>query len=218
MIEVYSTEGLPFSTESDINQRQHIVDYLTEAVRNALIQQDPEWTMEQIQVPLLIPKEYLRIPYRDEHIYTVGDLRLRPETTEATYAYARQIDLKDKHCIWTHSRSARPEPGIKTPMHLHEFWQLEFQCFYKTADVDYQKGILEPLRAAVSHVIHKEARVVESEDTTPYSPCVMDVMVENGESWTEVASILIRNDSGIDGFTNLEIGFGTDRILIISNQ
>lgn len=213
MIDVYDHEGLPFSTESDIIKRQYFVDFLTLAVRNVLLECDKAWTLEQIEVPILIPKEYLRLGYQIGYVYKLGNLRLRPETTEATYAYARKIKFEAPHCIWTHSRSARPEPVNRTKWHLHEFWQLEFQCFHKPSELDYQNTVLEPLRSAVANVTGREARVVKSETSPAYSPSVMDIELLHDGEWVEVASILLRNDTGIDGIVNLEIGFGTDRLL-----
>ncbi len=213
MIDVYDHEGLPFSLEDDIIKRQYFVDYLTYTVRRVLSKQDKAWTLEQIEVPILIPKEYLRLDYQIGYVYKLGELRLRPETTEATYAYARKINLEAPHCIWTHSRSARPEPEQRTKWHLHEFWQLEFQCFHKPSEIDYQNTVLEPLRHAVSVVTGRDARVVKSETSPAYSPTVMDIELFVEDEWVEVASILLRTDTGIDGIVNLEIGFGTDRIL-----
>ena len=165
---------------------------------------------------ILIPREYIHLPYNSETIYTLGHLALRPETTEATYAYARQAKLNLPHVIWTHSRSARPEPGANDSMHMHEFWQLEFQCLHEPDGIDYQNAVLEPLRQAVIHLTKRDTQIVSPDTMPDYSPSVKDIMVSYGEQWVEVASVLIRNDSRIEGVTNLEIGFGTDRLLELS--
>ena len=72
---------------------------------------------------------------------------------------------------------------------------MEFQCAY-AADTanDYHAAILEPVRHMLAAVTRLPTRVVPSDRLPAYSEITMDVEVDNGDKWMEVASISRRTD------------------------
>lgn len=104
--------------------------------------------------------------------------------------------VKPPLVVWQAGKSFRREQDQVTKnMRLKEFYQQEFQCIY-TADTlnDYHSAVLEPLRRMVAEVIHMPVRIVESDRLPSYSEVTMDLEVDNGDKWMEVASISRRND------------------------
>lgn len=117
-------------------------------------------------------------------------------------------------------------------MRLKEFWQLEFQCAY-TSDTanDYHGGCLEPVRRMIGAMTRLPTRVVPSDRLPAYSQVTMDVEVDNGDKWMELASISRRKDFpqtvrvGSKGGEErevdilvLEVAIGLDRCVHAWNQ
>ena len=222
MRQIYSTQGLPFSEGIDFHTREYIVNVLSTVIQSTLLSINRQWVFNRIESPLIIPKEYIKLPYKDHKIYSVGDLRLRPETTEATYAYIQDTnkywEVEPPIALWQYAKSARPETD-EDNMHLKEFYQLEYQCFYAKYDIrDYRSRVLPELQRAVAMLTKYETRLRQSETSPAYSPLVIDIEVLFRDKWIEVASILVRNDAPDiieGGVHNLEIGFGVDRLVQI---
>lgn len=222
MRRVYNHPGLPFSQESDIITRKYIEDSISLNVKALLLGFNKAWHMERIEAPLLIPKEYIKLPYMAHRIFSVGDYYLRPETTEATYAYAKSAleynELNTPVCYWQHAKSARPDEPAIGNIYFKEFYQLEFQClFIEDYGRDYQADAADWLINVTKKLTHLPVRMVTSNTSPAYSPKVLDIEVSWGGSWIEVASILVRTDVPFQinkkFVFNLEIGFGTDRLL-----
>jgi glycyl-tRNA synthetase len=99
-------------------------------------------------------------------------------------------------CVWQAGKSFRREQDQTTRhMRLKEFWQQEFQCAY-AADTanDYHAGVLEPVRRMIATLTGLPARVVPSDRLPAYAEVTMDVEVDNGDKWMEIASISRRTD------------------------
>jgi glycyl-tRNA synthetase len=129
------------------------------------------------------------------------DLVLRPETTPSTYVYmshvlAAHAKVRLPLCVWQAGKSFRREQDQATKhVRLKEFWQMEFQCAY-AADTanDYHSAILEPVRRMLAAVTRLPTRIAPSDRLPAYSEITMDVEVDNGDKWMEVASISRRTD------------------------
>ena len=72
---------------------------------------------------------------------------------------------------------------------------MEFQCAF-TADTanDYHAVCLEPVRRMIGAMTRLPTRIVPSDRLPAYSQITMDVEVDNGDKWMEVASISRRTD------------------------
>jgi glycyl-tRNA synthetase len=72
---------------------------------------------------------------------------------------------------------------------------MEFQCAF-TADTanDYHAAALEPVRRMIGAMTRLPSRIVVSDRLPAYSQVTMDVEVDNGDKWMEIASISRRTD------------------------
>jgi glycyl-tRNA synthetase len=128
------------------------------------------------------------------------ELVLRPETTPTSYTYACHMlnsnQILPPFCIHQTGKSFRREQDqVSKNMRLKEFYQQEFQCIYSADTLnDYQERVLEPIRAMFQKVIGKPARIVESDRLPSYSLRTMDIEIDNGDKWMEIASISKRTD------------------------
>lgn len=239
MEQVFETNGLVFWTEREIKLREQARDFFAAELFRALISMNPQWSMTQVEAPLLTPRELLNVNYTDEDIWvqaahdeTGSLLALRPETTPGTYAYMQALlnshsGVKPPFCVWQSGKSFRREQVQPTKhMRLKEFYQQEFQCLY-SADTanDYHAAILEPVRRMISDIVMLPTRIVESDRLPSYSQITMDVEVDNGDKWMEVCSISRRTDfpqklafTGKNGLVEkdalvLEVAIGLDRVV-----
>ena len=232
MLSLYDANGLVHWTERDIRVRESAVTHLSAEVSATLKSINPAWDIRRVEAPLLVPRAMISEAYGDEDIFVQQrlsehdhELVLRPETTPSTYVYmthllASHAKVRLPLCVWQAGKSFRREQDQATKhVRLKEFWQMEFQCAY-AADTanDYHGAVLEPVRRMLAGVTRLPTRIVPSDRLPAYSEITMDVEVDNGDKWMEVASISRRTDfpaikSGSREIEAkvLEIAIGLDR-------
>lgn len=237
MLSLYDANGLVHWTERDIRVRESAITHLSAEVSAALKALNPAWDIRRVEAPVLIPRDMISEAYTSADIYVQQrlsehdhDLVLRPETTPSTYIYMSHLlgshaGVRLPLCVWQAGKSFRREQDQATKhVRLKEFWQLEFQCAY-AADTanDYHAAMLEPVRRMLGAVTRLPTRIVPSDRLPAYSEITMDVEVDNGDKWMEVASISRRTDfpgpvsvTGKSGARQidvkvLEIAIGLDR-------
>ena len=219
MRKVYDTPSLPFYNELDLILKDYIEAVVGLGVKTTLLGFDKSWAMHQIQSPLLIPKSETNLDYEDYKLFSLDDYHLRPETTEATYAYARLMAKQETFslpvCYWQHSRSARPDEPSMDNIYMKEFYQLEYQCLFRAQDIDYTARMAEQVLNTIEFLSKSEVRMVKVEEAPTYANVVYDIEIEYRGRWIEVASVLERTDTGIQDTWNLEVGIGTDRLIQI---
>lgn len=222
MRKVYNDNGLPFFEYIDIRDRQFISKTLEDTLVASLLQQNRMWQFYQIEAPCLIPGELISTEYTSEDLHKTQDFVLRPETTPASYAYAKSLiehqESQPPFCVWQLAKSFRRENDqVTANVRLKEFYQQEFQCIY-SADTknDYQK-ILPELLNVVEQFTGKKARIIESDRLPHYSQKTLDIEVKLGSKWLEVCSSSIRTDVYFGWkdkkLKNVEFAFGIDRLL-----
>jgi len=232
MLSLYDANGLVHWTERDIRVRESAVTHLSAEVSATLKSINPAWDIRRVEAPLLVPRAMISEAYGDEDIFVQQrlsehdhELVLRPETTPSTYVYmthllASHAKVRLPLCVWQAGKSFRREQDQATKhVRLKEFWQMEFQCAY-AADTanDYHGAVLEPVRRMLAGVTRLPTRIVPSDRLPAYSEVTMDVEVDNGDKWMEVASISRRTDfptiksgSREIAVKVLEIAIGLDR-------
>lgn len=208
MLSLYDVNGLVHWTEREIRLRDAAIDHIAAEVASALKAMNPAWDIRRVEAPLLTPRSLISDAYGDEDVFVQQrlsehdhELVLRPETTPSTYVYMRhlltsQSKVRLPLCVWQAGKSFRREQDQVTKnMRLKEFWQMEFQCAYgaDTAN-DYHSAVLEPVRRTLAAVTRLPTRLVPSDRLPSYSEVTMDVEVDNGDKWMEVASISRRTD------------------------
>ncbi len=208
MLSLYQANGLVHWTERDIRLRDMMRDHFAGEVSAFLKSTNPAWDIRRIEAPLLTPRELISAAYgpddvfvqarRSEHDHELG---LRPEATASTYAYMQHRlngheRVRLPLCVWQAGKSFRREQDQPTKhVRLKEFWQMEFQCAF-TADTanDYHAACLEPVRRMIGAMTRLPSRVAPSDRLPAYSQVTMDVEVDNGDKWMEIASISRRTD------------------------
>ena len=208
MLSLYQANGLVHWTDREIRLRDMMVAHFAGEVSAFLKEVNPAWDVRRTEAPLLTPRELISEAYGREDVFVQErlsthdrELVLRPETTPSTYAYMQH--LLNSHarvrlplCVWQAGKSFRREQDQATKhMRLKEFWQMEFQCAF-TADTanDYHAVCLEPVRRMIGAMTRLPTRIVPSDRLPAYSQITMDVEVDNGDKWMEVASISRRTD------------------------
>jgi glycyl-tRNA synthetase len=237
MLSLYDANGLVHWTEREIRLRDNAISYISAEVTYLLRSINPAWDIRRVEAPILTPREMISAAYGPDDVYIqqqLGEhdreLVLRPETTPSTYAYMAHVLAGHERarlplCVWQAGKSFRREQDQPTRhIRLKEFWQMEFQCAY-AADTanDYHAAVLEPVRHMLAAVTRLPTRIVPSDRLPAYSEITMDVEVDNGDKWMEVASISRRTDfpatvtvTGKSGQREvevrvLEIAIGLDR-------
>lgn len=232
MLSLYDANGLVHWTERDIRVRESAITHLSAEVAATLKSLNSAWDIRRVEAPLLVPRAMISEAYSDEDIFVQQrlsehdhELVLRPETTPSTYVYmthllASHAKVRLPLCVWQAGKSFRREQDQATKhVRLKEFWQMEFQCAY-AADTanEYHGAVLEPVRHMLAAVTRLPTRIVPSDRLPAYSEITMDVEVDNGDKWMEVASISRRTDfpaikSGSREISVkvLEIAIGLDR-------
>ncbi len=232
MLSLYDANGLVHWTERDIRVRESATTHLSAEVSATLKSINPAWDIRRVEAPLLVPRSMISEAYGEEDIFVQQrlsehdhELVLRPETTPSTYVYmthllASHAKVRLPLCVWQAGKSFRREQDQATKhVRLKEFWQMEFQCAY-AADTanDYHSAVLEPARRMLAGVTRLPTRIVPSDRLPAYSKITMDVEVDNGDKWMEVASISRRTDfpaiksgSREVAVKVLEIAIGLDR-------
>lgn len=208
MLSLYNANGLVAWTARDIRLREMMIAHFAAEVTDFLKGANPAWSVQRIEAPVLVPRELISDAYGPQDVFVQQrlsphdvELVLRPETTPATYAYMRHLlaghpPVRPPFCVWQAGKSFRREQDQPTRhMRLKEFWQMEFQCAF-TADTanDYHAASLEPVRRMIAAMTRLPARIVPSDRLPAYSQVTMDVEVDNGEKWMEIASISRRTD------------------------
>lgn len=208
MLSLYDANGLVHWTERDIRVRESAITHLSAEVSTTLKAINPAWDICRVEAPLLVPRTMISEAYGDEDIFVQQrlsehdhELVLRPETTPSTYVYmthllASHAKVRLPLCVWQAGKSFRREQDQATKhVRLKEFWQMEFQCAY-AADTanDYHGAVLEPVRRMLAGITRLPTRIVPSDRLPAYSEITMDVEVDNGDKWMEVASISRRTD------------------------
>lgn len=227
MEHLYNYNGLPIYTAEDIKKRHYFVDVISDKIKNILWEQNRAWEFCQIESCSLIPKLMVNSNYTNDDVYFIdGDLALKPETTTASYFYAEHL-LKNQHklpvCVYQASKSYRKEQDQSTKhCRFKEFYQLEFQCVY-SADTknDYQHNIIGQLGNMFAEILGLPTRIVLSDRLPSYSIKTIDIEVNNGDKWMEIASISLRNDFTYRPIMKnreveclvLEIAIGLDRLI-----
>jgi glycyl-tRNA synthetase len=208
MLSLYQANGLVHWTDREIRLRDMMIGHFAGEVSAFLKEVNPAWDVRRTEAPLLTPRELISEAYGREDVFVQErlsahdrELVLRPETTSSTYAYMQH--LLNSHgrvrlplCVWQAGKSFRREQDQATKhMRLKEFWQMEFQCAF-TADTanDYHAVCLEPVRRMIGAMTRLPTRIVPSDRLPAYSQITMDVEVDNGDKWMEVASISRRTD------------------------
>jgi glycyl-tRNA synthetase len=237
MLSLYDANGLVHWTEREIRLRESAIVHLAAEVSAALKTLNPAWDTRRVEAPLLVPRALISDAYTPEDIFVQQQLSandhelvLRPETTPSTYIYmshllASHAKVRLPLCVWQAGKSFRREQDqVSKHVRLKEFWQMEFQCAYAADSAnDYHGVMLEPVRHMLAAVTRLPTRIVASDRLPAYSEITMDVEVDNGDKWMEVASISRRTDfpttvsisgkSGVRevGVKVLEIAIGLDR-------
>lgn len=226
MYQIYNVNGLPFWNQQEIRTRQYLVDMFALSIQTTLLQTNKAWCFHQIESPVLIPRDLINQEYSDDQIFVTSDnLVLRPETTPASYAYAKHVVQSQVALpplvVWQVAKSFRQEQDQVTKnMRLKEFYQQEFQCIF-TEDTknDYFDAVAPLIEQMVNLYVGMETRLIPSDRLPKYSLKTMDVEVFNGEKWMEVVSISLRKDVPFEArfkenqkpLLNLEIAIGIDR-------
>lgn len=208
MLSLYAANGLVHWTDRDIRVRDMMLAHFAAEISAHLKSTNPAWDIRRVEAPALTPRSLISDAYGEADIFVqqkLGphdlELVLRPETTPSTYAYMQHVlaahtGVRLPLCVWQAGKSFRREQDQTTRhMRLKEFWQQEFQCAY-AADTanDYHAGVLEPVRRMIAAMTGLPARVVPSDRLPTYAEVTMDVEVDNGDKWMEIASISRRTD------------------------
>jgi len=245
MLSIYNANGLVHWIERDIRLRDMMTAHFAGEVSAFLKTTNPTGDVRRVEAPILTPRELISAAYGADDVFVQAklsehdhELVLRPETTPSTYVYMQHLlnshqRVRPPLCVWQAGKSFRREQDQPTKhVRLKEFWQLEFQCAY-TSDTanDYHGGCLEPVRRMIGAMTRLPTRVVPSDRLPAYSQVTMDVEVDNGDRWMELASISRRKDFpqtvrvGSKGGDErevdilvLEVAIGLDRCVHAWNQ
>lgn len=235
---IYNANSLPFWEEKDIRIRKQIEENLKEEVKNILLNQNKMWKFHQIEAPCLIPRELINPNYTNLDIWDQenSDLALKPETTPASYEYAKYLlrsnQVMPPFVVWQTSKSFRREQDqVEKNMRLKEFYQTEFQCFYSADTLnDYQENVMEDLRVMFEEILTLPCRVVDSDRLPSYSLRTLDIEVWNEDKWMEICSVSKRTDFDEvaritvkkkvieKNLLVLEVATGLDRLVYNYNQ
>ncbi len=224
------TEQLRWWSETEIEQRDLIVQKLHQTITTSLLDINKAWDFKRTEGPLLVPRRMVREGYTGDDIWattqTVGGepIVLRPETTATSYLLAKQFlgDLSTNAqkkrlplCIWQIGKSFRREKAdgaSASKLRYFEFYQAEWQCIYsEDTKADYRAHLMQFLAMKIGWLTDREVRIVPSERIPSYAESTLDIEVNYGGRWTEMASVSIRKD--FEGAKVLEIAVGLDRVV-----
>lgn len=216
--------GLRFWRQEEIRLRNRIKDALVDCVQTTLLDMNQMWRFEEVDTPVLMPRELFSCAYDDDDVFTLKDqiggrdFALRAETTIGSYRVAEMLfqstNAKPPFCVYTMGQSFRQERSdgaTAAKLRFNAFYQLEFQCIYaKPYEDDNGKKhgthapIPETLRSALVDEVAKlsglPARLVPSDRLPSYSEETIDIEVlwqsptAEEPEWKEVASTSIRTD------------------------
>lgn len=228
---IYNYNGLPFYTEEDITKRNYYIEYISKGIKDILTKQNKAWAFHRIESGSLIPRELISSNYTEDDMYFINsELALKPETTAASYFYAKDLfnhGAMPPLCVYQASKSYRKEQNNpNTACRFQEFYQLEYQCIY-TEDTknDYQENTISDISNLISNLLNLQTRIVLSDRLPSYSKKTIDIEVFNGDKWMEISSVSLRTDFGTVTMKNklsnclvLEIAIGLDRLIYNSNK
>ena len=216
--------GLRFWRQDEIRLRNRIKDALVDCVQTTLLDMNQMWRFEEVDTPVLMPRDLFSCAYDDADVFTLRDeiggkaFALRAETTIGSYRMAemlfRSTNSKPPFCVYTMGQSFRQERSdgaTAAKLRFNSFYQLEFQCIYAKPYEDEngkKQGthapIPETLREALVKEVAKltglETRLVPSDRLPSYSEETIDIEVlwqsptASEPEWKEVASTSIRTD------------------------
>lgn len=226
---IWAVGGLRFWSGAELSYRDMATAMIADEVRRALIAINPAWRFERCEGPMLMPRSACAPGYDGDDLWLLqaqimgGEATMRPETTPATYAYARASQTKFPACFWQVGKSYRRETNdgaSAAKLRFFEFTQLEFQCIYSEGTKADYRAPLELLMGAMLAWLCKagseDVRIVPSDRLPGYSRVTNDVeILRRNSRWTEVCSISTRTDYG-NGFEVLEIAVGLDRVVEIA--
>lgn len=222
MLKLYDKNWLMVWSQKDIQQREMFEQYITEWLRELLMNINKGFTIHKCEVSQLMPTELIK--YEKEDYFTINDeLSLRPETTIWSYLYIKELlnphtnKYKLPLVVYQHWKSFRNEQDkTEANMRLKEFYQLEYQiAFSDTTQQDYYTIIVEWVKILLSKFF--DVRVEPSDRLPYYSKITTDII--NNKNNMELCSISYRTDYPniypiYTGNINVvEIAIWTDRLL-----
>lgn len=224
---LYEIGGLRFWNETEIELRDLFQQRAVSVVKNTLTSLNPAWRYFRMEGPILTPQGHINSAYDENDIFVTthskagGNLCLRAETTASSYVFARRVQGKMPICVWQSGKSFRTETNdgaSASKLRFNEFWQLEFQCIYRSdSKADYRAALIENICPEISRFTGLEIRVVESDRLPAYSESTVDIEVETKKGWREMASCSIRTDYA-DDMLVCEIAIGLDRIATLAGE
>lgn len=230
-------EGLRFWTEKELKRRNEIKEALVYCVDSTLRGINQMWRLSQVETPLMMPMDAMSGSYTRDDVFVLLDAPggesqygLRPETTNGTYELAeaslREGSIRAPFGFYQMGPSFRRETSdgaTAAKLRFNQFTQLEFQLIMsEDTKADLATPLRNELTKVVSRLTGREARLVESDRLPSYSSETIDieVLTDSGD-WREVASTSRRNDApvipGHKPLKNLEIAFGMDRMVVLSD-
>ncbi len=228
-------DGLRFWNETEIKARHRICDQIKETIQNTLTGVNQAWVFQQVDTPLIMPRDMMNASYEDDDIFALNavmgdrDMALRAETTNGSYLMAvnilRTTKTKLPLCVWQLGQSFRRETSdgaTAAKLRFNAFYQLEFQCIFSADTMaDYASMVRSELEILVGKITGLPTRIVESDRLPSYSTQTLDIEVLYNDRWTEVASTSMRTDfpeleSLKKGVKVFEVAFGADRMVAVS--
>ena len=239
---LYEVGGLRFWRQNEIRLRNRINDHLTEAVSSTLLEMNQMWRFEEVDTPVLMPRDMFSCAYDDNDVFVLKDqiaakdYALRAETTPGSYALAAHMMKATKArpplCVYTMGQSFRQERtdgATAAKLRFNAFYQLEFQCIYAEGTT---APIAETVREALLHHVMRitglQTRLIPSDRLPAYSEETIDIEVlwqsptSEAPEWKEVASTSIRTDfpqiASQKPCKVFEVAFGMDRMVAVTQR
>lgn len=224
MFKIYQDNGLPFFDAEWIRDRNYIQQVIADTLTKLLLEANHSWNIHQIESPTMIPNELVSKEYSDEDVFRTQDFTMKPETTNASYEYAKHLieqqTTKPPVCVWQASKSYRRENDqVSANVRLKEFYQQEFQCIYTEDTKKDYHDLADHLATSVSKLLGTETRLIPSDRLPSYSERTLDIEAKTPHKWLEVCSISKRTDVPFEWngkkLLNTEFAFGLDRLTYV---
>lgn len=222
---LYGLGGLRFWHEHEIELREAFQVRAVSVIKRTLLDLNPAWRFARVEGPILSPRSQISSAYDDSDIFVTNHIAggealcLRAETTPSSYAYAKHLGGKMPLCVWQAGMSNRRETNdgaSASRLRFNSFWQLEFQCIYRTdTKADYRGAMIPAVRKEIERFAMTETRVVESDRLPSYSESTLDIEADHDGKWREMASCSIRTDYA-DDMRVAEIAIGLDRVATLA--
>ena len=215
----YSTGGLRFWSEDEIELREAFQSRVASVIRRTLLDMNPAFRIIRTEGPILTERERMA-SYGDDDVFPVQwnkaatDWALRAETTASSYTVAKTLG-RPPLCVWQAGKSFRKEQNdgaSAAKLRFNEFWQQEFQVIYRDdTKADYRSPLVEAVGGEIHRFLRLEVRTVESDRLPSYSLSTVDIEALTDSGWREIASCSIRKDYG-PGILVTEIAIGLCRV------